>query len=280
MELVHGKMVPNRDALNVKNIMFLSAVHVLGICGLAYAIFAFSWSTMLFAILFFCARAFAITAGYHRYYAHHAYKCAKPIQLFYLLFGAASFQNSVLRWASDHRRHHMYTDAEDDPYSITKGFWHAHMGWILRMGSPPDNRNVRDLVEHDPLVAMQNRWYVAWGMAMMVALPVALGLLWGDPLGAFLVGTGLGLTLQYHGTFSVNSFAHFIGDQPFIKGISARNSVFVALITFGEGGGHNRHHAHQHDYRTGIRWWNFDPAKWWIWSLSKIGLAWDLKRDS
>ena len=73
----------------------------------------------------------AITAGYHRYYAHRTYDCLPIVQTFYLVFGAATLQNSVLQWASDHRYHHRYVDKELDPYSIIKGFFWAHMGWIF-----------------------------------------------------------------------------------------------------------------------------------------------------
>ena len=48
-------------------------------------------------------------------------------------------------------------------------------------------------------------------------------------------------------------------------------------MTFGEGY-HNYHHKFQWDYRNGIRWFHFDPSKWFIWGLSKIGLAKKLKK--
>lgn len=263
------------DEPNWMNIVFLSLVHLLGVCGVVYAIFHFSWPTIILAVIFFCLRALGIT-GYHRYYTHRAYKCSRVVQVFYLLFGAASFQNSVMRWASDHRNHHRFTDTDQDPYGINRGFWNSHIGWVLRVGHPIDFSNVRDL-ERDALVAFQHRWYVPIGLVVGVVLPVLLGFLWGDLVGAFLIVSALGLTLQYHATFSVNSFAHLIGTRPYLQNSSARNSWLVSVITFGEGGGHNRHHRYPGDYRTGIRWWSFDPPKWFVWNLSKIGLTWDLR---
>jgi stearoyl-CoA desaturase (delta-9 desaturase) len=51
----------------------------------------------------------------------------------------------------------------------------------------------------------------------------------------------------------------------------------MALFTFGEGY-HNYHHEFQHDYRNGVKPWQWDPTKWLIWSFSKIGLTSGLRR--
>ena len=58
---------------------------------------------------------------------------------------------------------------------------------------------------------------------------------------------------------------------------SARDSSLAALITLGEGY-HNFHHRFQADYRNGVRWWHFDPTKWFVWTLSLVGLTKDLRR--
>ena len=50
---------------------------------------------------------------------------------FVLLFGAASFENSALDWSADHRIHHKHVDEDEDPYDISKGFFYAHIGWLL-----------------------------------------------------------------------------------------------------------------------------------------------------
>jgi stearoyl-CoA desaturase (delta-9 desaturase) len=51
----------------------------------------------------------------------------------------------------------------------------------------------------------------------------------------------------------------------------------MAIFTFGEGY-HNYHHSFQHDYRNGVKPWQWDPTKWAIWTLSKLGLATELRR--
>src|SRR5207244_12366434 len=77
------------------------------------------------------ATGFSITLGYHRLFTHMTFQASWPIRLFTLLFGAAAFENSVVMWASEHRRHHKFVDHDhEDPYSISKGFWYAHIGWL------------------------------------------------------------------------------------------------------------------------------------------------------
>ena len=51
----------------------------------------------------------------------------------------------------------------------------------------------------------------------------------------------------------------------------------MALVTGGEGY-HNYHHEFQHDYRNGVKPWQWDPTKWIIWTLSVLGLAKNLRR--
>lgn len=115
-----------------ENILVLAMTHLLGMAGIAYAIFvSFSWWTAGLALLWFFLCVLSTTGGYHRLFAHRTYRAAKGVRLFYLLFGAASGQGSVLRWAADHRRHHAHTDEPEDPHNIKRGFWWAHMGWLL-----------------------------------------------------------------------------------------------------------------------------------------------------
>lgn len=258
------------------NTVFLAFAHSMAVWAIAHiAIVGVSLWTVALAFLWFLFCAVSITGGYHRLFAHKAYKAAAPLRAFYLLFGAASVQNSALKWASDHRRHHAFCDQKDDPYNIKRGFWWAHVGWVL-FKEGKEISGVKDL-QRDKLSVLQDKYYVLIALGVGVGLPALLGMIWGDPMGAFLVAGFLRLVFQWHATFAVNSVAHCIGSQPFCTRTSARNSLITAIITLGEGY-HNFHHRFQTDYRNGIRWWQFDPTKWFVWSLSKVGGTWNLQR--
>jgi stearoyl-CoA desaturase (delta-9 desaturase) len=266
-----------RRPLYWENIAFLVFTHLGGTGTVLYVVRAhFSWVTLALALAWFVLSMVATTGGYHRLFAHRAYRCHGALRLFYLMFGAGSFQGPALRWASDHRTHHARTDEDDDPHNIRKGFWWAHVGWLSYRAPPSDYRNVKDLLA-DPLVRFQDRFYLPLGLAIGFLAPSLIAWTWGDAAGGLLVAGILRLLIQYHATFAINSVAHWIGRRPYSTETSARDSWIAALLTMGEGY-HNFHHRFPGDYRNGFRWHHFDPTKWWIWLLSIIGVAWELKR--
>lgn len=272
-----GRLLPGAK-LRLKNFACLSAAHGLAACAIAYLVLAdWPWQTLATGLFWLAACGLAITSGYHRLYAHRSYAVIWPVRLFYLLFGAASLQNSALEWCADHRTHHRRTDRDDDPYDISRGFWWAHLGWIVfDRGEQRTLRVVADL-HADRLVRFQHRNYSALAIGTGFALPAALGSLWDDPLGSILVCGFLRVVIQWHATFSVNSLAHLFGTRRYTTAVSARDSWLIALLTLGEGY-HNYHHRFPTDYRNGIRWFHFDPTKWFVWTLAALHLAWGLRR--
>jgi stearoyl-CoA desaturase (Delta-9 desaturase) len=268
-----------RLPLDWRNISLLALVHVVALGGLAiYLPFhGLSLGAALIGAVLTVATIFSISAGYHRLFSHRAYEAHPLLRFLLLAFGAGAFQNSALAWAADHRRHHGRTDSDLDPYDARRGFWYAHIGWVLRKQDPEiEPPSVRDL-EQDPLVRWQHRYFAWIGIAFGLLLPVLLGFAVGDPWGGFILGGAVRLLLAYHATFSINSFAHLIGAQPYSDRNSSRDSLLTALVSMGEGY-HNYHHTFPSDYRNGVLAHQFDPTKWILRTCAAIGLARNLKR--
>src|SRR3954465_10419390 len=270
------------DRINWTTSAFLIGTVVLTLTAVPLYLwyFGFDWFHFAIGAILAAATGFSITLGYHRLFTHATFRARLPVRLFTLIFGAAAFENSVLMWASDHRRHHKHVDHDEDPYDITKGFFHAHMGWMLfKLWPQPPFDNVADL-KKDRLVMWQHRHIHLLAVLMSFVLPAVLGALWDGwvgALGGFLIGGVAKVVVLQHGTFLINSACHTIGRQPYSTRCTARDSLLMALLTFGEGY-HNYHHEFQHDYRNGVKPWHFDPTKWMIWTLSKMGLAGSLRR--
>jgi stearoyl-CoA desaturase (delta-9 desaturase) len=268
-----------RRRLNWLFIVFLSSVHLIAIAGtILYA----TWHGVTLvavgvAMFYMLATGFSITAGYHRLFAHGSYRAHPVLRAFYLFFGAASFQNSALKWAADHRQHHAYVDEESDPYSIRKGFWWAHIGWMFFKSPSTVQKNRIGDLERDPLVMFQHRFYLPLAILAGLGLPIALGLMLADPWGCLIMAGFLRMVLIYQSTFCINSLAHTIGAQPYSDTDSSRDSVLTALISLGEGY-HNFHHTFPYDYRNGVRAWHFDPTKWLIHCLGLAGMTKELVR--
>jgi len=259
------------------NSLFLIGTFIAAVIGVPLYIWHYGldlFQVLLF-LFFFCATAGSITLGYHRLFSHLTFQASWPVKIFVLLFGAAAFEGSALGWCADHRRHHKFVDHDEDPYDISKGFFHAHIGWLLfRRGADTPLTWVRDL-QKDRLAWWQHQFYVPLSLIIGFALPAAIGFLYGGAsaaLGAFLIAGFARVVCVHHTTFCINSLCHWIGTRPYSSHCSARDSLLMALVTFGEGY-HNYHHEFQHDYRNGVKPWQFDPTKWAIWTLSKIGLV-------
>ncbi len=266
------------EKINKTNAIFLLVAHLAAVGSVVWmATGHFSWWTLGLAILYFELCSISITAGYHRLFSHRAYKAKSWWRALLLIFGAASVQNSALAWSKDHRRHHTFVDTDKDPYNAKRGFWWSHIAWVYHEADEyDDGPRVTDL-ENDPLVMWQHRNYVLIAIVSTVVVPGLLGLLWGDPLGAILAVGFLRLVVQWHSTFTINSLAHIVGTQPYSTRNTSRDSGLIALVSWGEGY-HNFHHRFQADYRNGVRWWQFDPTKWMLWTLQKVGVTFDLRR--
>jgi stearoyl-CoA desaturase (delta-9 desaturase) len=268
--------------INWTTSIFLAIINTLAVTAVPlylwhYGLDRFQVSLFLF---FYIITGLSITLGYHRLFSHLSFKAKTPVKITTLIFGACAFENSALDWASDHRKHHKHVDHDDDPYDISKGFLWAHIGWLLfKLGPEQPMDNVNDL-KRDPLVMWQHKWCIPLAITIGFAIPIVLGFLWNGAsgaLGAFLLAGVLRVFAVQHSTFFINSMCHSIGRRPYSSKCSARDSALMALFTFGEGY-HNYHHEFQHDYRNGVKPTSFDPTKWSIWMLEKLGLVSDLRR--
>lgn len=261
--------------------LFMIINPIVGILGTIWAVSAghFTWPLFVFSTIFGVLNNLAVTAGYHRLYSHRSYNTKPFVEWIFLLIGASAWQGSVLKWSSDHRRHHQNIDTEKDPYNIQYGFWYAHMGWLFRKDSVDlDIVGVQDLLKN-PRVVFQHRFYYLIAILISFGIPAIVGYLLGSLWAGIFVGGCLRISLSQHSTFFVNSLSHTLGQRPYSQEISARDSLIVALLTHGEGY-HNFHHKFQFDYRNGILWYHWDPTKWIILTLKRLGLAEKLKEVS
>ena len=230
-----------------------------------------SIAIIITAIVLGAITSLGITAGYHRYFAHRSYNLNKIGEIIVMGLGALSVQGSALQWVYDHRLHHRYVDTEKDPYSIKKGFWYAHMGWLFKKNKDIDPVVVPDLIKNK-IIMFQHKYYGWLVLATNLAVVIVGGIIFKGLLGAFVLLFLARLFCTHHTTWFINSWAHTIGDKPYSQEHSAVNNAVLAFFTFGEGY-HNYHHTFPSDYRNGVRWYQYDPTKILIWILSKIGVA-------
>ncbi len=231
-----------------------------------------SWTAIGVAAALYAVRMFAITGFYHRYFSHRSYRTSRAAQFAFAVIGASSAQRGPLWWAAHHRRHHRHSDTEHDVHSPRHhGFWWAHMGWITAPGNfPTALEEVRDLAKF-PELRFLDRFDVLVPFALAAALFVLGGaqmLVWG-----FFIST----VVLFHCTCFINSLAHQLGTQRYDTGDDSRNSLLLALVTFGEGW-HNNHHKYPGSARQGFFWWEIDLTYYGLLALQRVGVISDLRQ--
>ncbi len=233
-----------------------------------------TWPALALCAIGYSMRVWALTAGFHRYFAHRAYKTSRVFQFFIGFVGCASLQRGPIWWAGEHRQHHRHSDQEGDPHSpiVHSVFW-SHVGWVLARGNnDTDWEGMKDWVKY-PELRILDRFHWAPGL-MWAGLCYAVagwsGMAWGFFLSTVMV---------YHVTFCVNSVCHLFGYRRYETTDRSRNNWIVAILTFGEGW-HNNHHHYMSSARQGFAWYEVDISYISLRILSKLGIVWDLREPT
>jgi stearoyl-CoA desaturase (delta-9 desaturase) len=230
------------------------------------------WGVVLLCGVTYFLRMFGITAGYHRYFAHRAYKASRLVQFGLAWLGCSAMQKGPLWWAAHHREHHRHSDTPNDPHSPHETtFWWSHVGWILsedHVDTPKES--IQDFWRYPELRWLdRNHWIPGVALAVLCYLIAGWsGLVWG-----FVVST----ILVYHATFAINSLTHLFGNRRYATPDDSRNNFILAILTLGEGW-HNNHHHYQSSANQGFFWWEIDISYSVLCVLRAFGLVWDLRK--
>ncbi|HUF46382.1 MAG TPA: acyl-CoA desaturase [Vicinamibacterales bacterium] len=231
----------------------------------------FEPSLILWLVGSYYLRMFGVTAGYHRYFSHRAFKLNRFWQFSLAFLAQTSGQKGALWWAAHHRDHHLHSDTRADLHSpVHEGFWWSHLGWIL--SDEYDSYNPSRIADFRKYWEL--RLLERFHLVPPVIYGVAIYLIGGWP--AFVWGFLVATVVLYHGTFLINSLAHIWGTRRFATPDESRNSFVLALVTLGEGW-HNNHHHYMSSVRQGIRWWEVDITYYVLVVLSWLGIARDLR---
>jgi stearoyl-CoA desaturase (delta-9 desaturase) len=229
-----------------------------------------SRKALILGVVLYVVRMLAITGGYHRYFAHKTYRLGRVPQAVLAFVGETAAQKGVLWWASQHRNHHKYADTERDPHSPQKGFWWAHIAWILSgRYSTTEYDNIADFAKFPELRWLnEHDWLPPWILGTACWLIAG----WSGLVVGFFAST----VLLWHNTFMVNSVAHVWGSRRYGTADTARNNPAVAVLTMGEGW-HNNHHHYPNCARQGFFWWEVDMTYYVLRLGWMLGLVRDIK---
>lgn len=249
-----------------------------------------SWTDVTLALVLYVGSGLGVTIGFHRYLTHGSFKAKRPLRIAVAIAGSLAVQGNVVQWVADHRRHHAFSDVEGDPHSpwrfghsargLTKGLFHAHIGWLLRREISNRERFAPDLLA-DRALRRVDALFPLW-VAISLLAPAAIGGLvtwsWAGALTAFFWGSLVRVSLLHHVTWSINSVCHVFGERPFRvrEGDRAANFWPLAIISFGESW-HNLHHADPTCARHGAMRGQIDITARVIWFFEKFGWVYDVR---
>jgi stearoyl-CoA desaturase (Delta-9 desaturase) len=244
-------------------------VHVTALLGVVAV--GFSWQGVALCALLYYARMVGLAVGYHRYFAHRAFRTGRLVQFLLAVLAATAVQKGPLWWAGHHRHHHRHADTESDVHSpFQRGFWWAHVGWIFcRKYAATNTAVIKDFVKYPEL-----RWLDRFALVPPLLLAAALWIAFG-PVGLFW-GFFVSTVVLWHGSFTVNSLMHVWGSRRYQTPDTSRNNWPLAFLTLGENW-HNNHHYYQTSANQGFFWWEIDFGYYVIRILSWLGLVWDVR---
>ncbi|XP_020778926.2 acyl-CoA desaturase [Boleophthalmus pectinirostris] len=267
-----------------KNVFLMGMLHLGALYGL-FLIPAASTNTLLWTVVCYVISALGITAGAHRLWSHRSYKASLPLRIFLGVANSMAFQNDIFEWARDHRVHHKYSESDADPHNAKRGFFFAHIGWLLVRKHPDviekgSKLELKDLTS-DPVVRFQRKYYKPSVVIMCFLVPTLVPwYFWGESLWvSYFVPSLLRYTVVLNATWLVNSAAHMWGNRPYDKHINPRENKFVAFSAIGEGF-HNYHHTFPYDYATSEFGCRVNLTTAFIDLMCWLGLASDPKRVS
>jgi stearoyl-CoA desaturase (Delta-9 desaturase) len=237
----------------------------------------------------YAATCLGITVGFHRLLTHRAFKTYPAVRYTLAVLGTLAVEGSVIKWVTDHRKHHDFADEDGDPHSpheeglgALRGLWHAHAGWLFTTVGQADRRRYgADLLKDRGMRVIDKleKPLIAASLVIPFLIGYAVkGTLTGGLL--TLVWAGLvRIALLHHATFSINSICHFFGRRRFPTDDRSTNVGWLSIATFGESW-HNNHHAFPTSAFHGLRGRELDLGGHLIRALERLGLAWDVVRVS
>jgi stearoyl-CoA desaturase (Delta-9 desaturase) len=251
-----------------------------------------SWVEWSCFLITYILNMMGMAIGYHRYFTHRAFDTSKPMQYFLAILAQLAAMGSVLRWVSDHRRHHAKTDRPGDTHSPYfdsygnqqtkwRGIRNAHFGWCLDETATDLAVYGKGLLD-DPVVMWAHRTKWFWYVVSILIIPALWGWYFGGTvhavLGTIWIGGFLRINCVLHAVLSVNSFGHSYGYQTYSDGTSrARNNWLLAILNLGDGW-HNNHHEHPRSAFAGEKWWELDVCGGVIRVWETLGLVWNVQR--
>ncbi|XP_055921657.1 acyl-CoA Delta-9 desaturase [Eupeodes corollae] len=268
-------------------IIQITLLHMAFLYGLVvYDLRDLNLKTTIFAFFTGGLAGFGVTGGVHRLWTHKSFKANVPLRVILMACFSLSGQNTIYDWVRDHRVHHKFSETDADPHNSNRGFFFAHVGWLMMLKHPEVLRRGRQLdmsdVLSDPVVQFHQKHFILLKLLLCFLIPTMIPVYCWDEKWycAFLTQCIFRYVCSLNFTWSVNSAAHMWGARPYDKRINPSENLCVSIVAMGEGW-HNYHHVFPWDYKAAeLGKYSVNLTTFYLDMFAKMGWAWDMKQPS
>ncbi|KAJ6216726.1 hypothetical protein RDWZM_007883 [Blomia tropicalis] len=266
-----------------RNVFTMSLLHILGTYGWIAALQYGKWQSFFWLYFIGHIGGLGVQCGAHRLWTHRAYKAHWTFRVLLMIMHTIALQDDLYHWVRDHRIHHKYSETDADPHNSRRGFFFAHVGWLMVRKHPlvkvkGAQQDLSDLW-NDPVVRFQRRFYIPLVLLFWGCMPVLVMVYgWNESWWIAIFGNFFRYVVSLHQAWFVNSSAHLSGHQFYDRSLQPRENYFVTYLAMGEGY-HNYHHAFPWDYSASEHGWKdcFNLGTAFIDAGGALGLVWDRK---
>lgn len=180
---------------------------------------------------------------------------------------------STREWVAVHRKHHAFTETEEDPHSPLIHGWHKilFLGVFYYKKAYQDPTTMEKYTKGCPNDVIERKLFMPHKYAGIIAVGIIDLLVFGPLVGA-LVWLGQVLWTPFWAAGVVNGLGHVIGYRNYKVRDESRNLVPVGILLIGEEL-HNNHHKFPASSKFSQRWFEFDIGWMYINMMKLVGLA-------
>lgn len=253
------KNIPHSVFVHLPAIIF-GFISVYSFC-IGYTPIEYLWLSFVMWIL---VSGLGIAVGYHRVFSHKTHSISTWKENIILFFAVFAAQGSSIFWTAVHRGiHHRFTDTDKDIHSPNKkGFFESFLFWHYRLNK--ESLNLRFAI--DLLKKPNHVWFHKYYIPIFWALPI-LAAFYSIPLS--LAMFGLPMLIGNLQDNLINVIGHkkcLIGYRNFDTKDKSYNNPLFAFLTWGQSW-HNNHHHDVKQFNFGVKWWEYDPCRLFLWFL-------------
>jgi len=213
-------------------------------------------------VSFYILNIIGVWMTLHRYYSHKSFEFKNTfLKWTFTIIATLAGRGSPLGWVYLHRKHHAYSDTEQDPHS-PKFLGYKLFGFSHYKKQEEEKMQlflIKDLMTKEQLFI--HKWYMLIILAFVISFAVInfqlFYFVWVVP--AFLIQLS-----QYN----FNYFGHTYGYRNFDTKDDSRNNMWLFPIILGEAW-HNNHHANPKDCSTQVKSTEYDPLMKFISIIKK-----------